>query len=75
MQQRDDTQSAFANILQSVNKYPENELEIRFHGRLTSIEEEKFISKVQPNVFYEMLHKFRKGFMKNTIECEVDSAS
>ena len=73
MRQRNDTQSAFVNILTKVNENPIEEFEVRFHGRMSNIEKEHFVSKIQPTVYFEVLDRFKKGMMENTIECEQEN--
>ena len=79
--QKSDTEAIFENILRTVNLDSKKELEVRFHGRFLGTQtqnfkltnEKVFKSSVQANVFYELLSIFRKGDIKNTIECEPES--
>jgi hypothetical protein len=38
MQQKSDSESAFENILRTVNESPQKELEVRFHGRFMNLQ-------------------------------------
>ena len=79
--QKSDTEAIFENILRTVNLDPKKELEVRFHGRFLNTQtqnfklnnEKVFKSSVQANVFYDLLSIFRKGDIKNVIECEPES--
>ncbi len=55
MQQKSDSESAFENILRTVNENPQKELEVRFHGRFVNLQlpnsnnsEDIFRSNIQP---------------------------
>lgn len=79
--QKSDTEAIFENILRTVNLDPKKELEVRFHGRFLNTQthnfkltnEKVFKSSVQANVFYELLSIFKKGEIKNVIECEPEN--